>query len=182
MAERHGWKMPPRTRDVWTDRLAGVGPFRMGHDRRLSAVYRTRQGVWLFPYTCDTGFEHRRGRHAWRLAVCEIAHPYGHATITHEDWLIAMLSTNVSYEIEMAYGESAKRDPNGPVALVEDREAWRDRLHGDLAAWFSAQNATRSWQTLPGLIVGFEPGPFLENEMDSLAEATRELADRLAQH
>lgn len=180
MAARHGWKMPPRTRDTWTERLAGIGPFRIGHDRRLSAVYRTRHGVWLFPYACDTGFEHRRGHHVWRLAVYEIAHPYGHAIVTCEDWLIAMLTTPVSHEIEIADGETVERNPNGPVALVEDREAWWSRLHGDLGAWFNAQPAMRSWQTLPGLVVGFEPGPFLENDMDSLADATRELADRLA--
>ncbi|MFQ5411129.1 MAG: hypothetical protein ACE5EC_02490 [Phycisphaerae bacterium] len=192
LAARHGWTIPPYGRLSWSDRLGEVGPCRIGHGRRLGTVFRTRDGIWLFSYVCDTGFEHRRGRHAWRLAVCERSHGCGRASMTRDDWFIAMMTTPDSHTLSLAGDEASERrsngrgvegqvewHPNGPVALVEDREEWRARLDAGLGAWFRAQPRKRSWQVLPGLIVGFEPGPFLEDCMEALAEATRQLAEGL---
>lgn len=175
LAARHGWTMPPRTREAWAHRLVQAGPMRIGHSRRLGTPFRTQQGVWLFSFQCDTGFEHRRARHRWRMAACEAEHPLARATITREDWLLAMMSTPVRHALPIG------TDGSPPMALVEDPEAWARILEDGLAAWFEAQPAARSWEFLPGLIVGYEPGPFLGEELEDLAGSARWLADRCAE-
>ena len=62
------------------------------------------------------------------------------------------------------------------VAIVEDEEAWRRRLVSDLARWFIDQPPSRSWEILPGLVVGYEPGRPEEKAMVELEAATRALA------
>lgn len=180
LAGQRGWEVSSRRERVWRDMLRDVSLLRIGHSRRLGTAFRTRRGFHVLSYTCETGFEHRRETHQWRVAAREIEHGCGRAAVTAEAWLLATTASPVAHRIPLDGG--GERSPsNGTLtAVAENFEEWSGRLSGDLGAWFLSQPADRSWEILPGLIVGYEPGPFDDKAMEALATDAAQLLSHLA--
>lgn len=177
LAGRRGWTMVSRGAKDWLRYLGGVALMQLGHSRRLGPMFQAADNLWLFSYIFETGFEHRRDTHTWRLVVCEIEHGYGRATVTRQDWLIAAGSSPGTHNISLNHQPGHERPP-GLQAVVEDPEAWSEHYSDELRQWFGSQPEERSWEFLPGLIVGYEPGGLQETELVSLEDSARKLADQ----
>jgi len=145
LAGRHGWEVSPRRASHWQGLLRDVSLMQIGHSRRLGTAFRTQQGFCVLPYVCETGFEHRRETHRWRVIVREIEHGCGRAAVTGEDWLLATTASPVAHRIALG-GSAEPSASNGKLtAVAEDLEEWNARLSGELEAWFLSQPTTRSW-------------------------------------
>ncbi len=179
LAKQHGWEVSPRRASAWQDLLRDVSLRRIGHTRRLGTAFRTEQGFCVMPYVCETGFEHRRETHRWRLIVQEIEHPCGRAAVTGKDWLLATTASPVAHRIPLGATAESSASIGTLTAVAEDFEEWDARLRGKLEAWFLSQPADRSWEILPGLIVGYEPGPLEAEAMEALAEDAAHLLSHL---
>lgn len=180
LAARHNWTVSLRQRKDWGPRLAGASLMHVGHTHRFGQGYRTEDGVWLLPYVFETGFEHRRNTHPWRVAVCEVEHGCARALVSREAWLLAAASAPYTTRIALDHSDPDPGSASGIVAVVEDHEAWTALLGTALRDWFSQQKAERSWEIVSGLIIGYEPGGFREADMAALAESVNELAALLA--
>lgn len=176
LARRLGWTVVPISAQDWGERLQCAALMRIGHSRQFLAGFQSREGVLLLAYSCETGFEHRRNRHRWRVAVVELEHGLARAAYTRQDWLLATTAAPVAHEFPLC--DDPTGDPGSPklTAVVEDREAWAGRLSGGVRDWLIRQPQERTWEILPGMIVGYEPGAFLEARVGDLAAAARELA------
>ncbi len=180
LAKQHGWQVSPRRASSWQVLLRDVSLMRIGHSRRLGTAFRTDRGFCVIPYVCETGFEHRRETHRWRMIVREIDHDYGRAAVTGKDWLLATTASPVAHRIPLGDRAEASASSGALMAVAEDAEEWTARLNGELQAWFQSQPADRSWEILPGLIVGYEPGPLEGEAMEALAEDAVQLVSHLA--
>ncbi len=181
--------MPDPNGRTWQVRLRDVLLVRIGHSRRFAAEMRLDDGLRLVSYSFETGFDAGRFSHSWRLVVAETSDDPGRAVVTRQPWLAAMAQGSMRREIRPAEPETAAGE-DALIAVVEDEDAWRARLEGELGRWFVQQPAERSWEILPGLIVGHEPleaAPETGSESksaparsESLAAAARELRERLS--
>ncbi len=173
IAARHGWKVSQQPARYWRHHLRNVAVFRMGHSRRIGHVLETGDGVSLVPLVFDTGFGARRSTHSLRLAVCDSSRSVTRATLTRQDWLVAAVAGPTAVQL-------VPFDENGSgaarfTAVIHDEDAWRTRLAGRLSQWLRNQPPERSWEILPGMIVGHEPGGFSEGGLTMLADAASEL-------
>lgn len=173
VARQHGWTVSARPTRYWRHLLRNVALFRVGHSRRIGHVLEAGEGVSLVPLVFDTGFGHRRNTHSLRVVVCACDHGAARATFTRQSWLAAAVRGPTAVELPLPRddGEPA----SGLVVVVQDVEAWQSCLDGGLGRWMRRQPAERSWEVLPGLIVGHEPGGFTAGGLTSLAAAAIEL-------
>ena len=176
LAAGRGWKYENRAAQAWCARLRGTALMQIGHSRHMEAAFRTPEGNWLFAYVYETGFEYRRATHSWRMAVREIGPQLGRATFTRQQWLIDAATTPTSHEITLCGEAENAGAPERRTAVVEDRDAWVERLDADLKAWLQEQPEGRSWEIIAGMIVGYEAGGIREAEMTALSESACRLA------
>ena len=181
LAARRGWQVSRPVREAWLARLEATALMRLGHSRRIEAAFQTSQQSWLFAYVYETGFEHRRETHSWRVTVREIGPRYGRATFTCQPWLIAAAGTPTAHRIALAEGEHVEDVDQGRTAVVEDRQAWEKWLRPEVRAWLGRQPPERSWEVLPGLLIGYEPGGVRETDLAELSEAAKEFASLLGE-
>ncbi|MCG8406800.1 MAG: hypothetical protein MI923_16510 [Phycisphaerales bacterium] len=178
LARKHGWEIVLPQTENWAVRLCDVPLMQVGHSRRVGPTLRPHQGLWLFPYVFETGFEHRRDTHTWRFVICDVEHHCGRALITRQDWLIAAATSAATDKIHLTQAQSGPNPSPGSTALVEDYEEWLERLEGTLKNWLTQQPKERTWEFLPNTIVGYEPGEFHEDALVALADSATELARR----
>lgn len=150
---------------------------RIGHSRRIESVFQQPGPVFLFYYRCETGFEHRRNSHRWMAIAATIDARISRATISREDWLLA--AARLPGMTRIAPGADA--DTTSPSAVVEDPEQWRTILSGPAGAWLGNQPEARSWEFLPGMIVGYEGASPGDAAIDALSQAMNELLATLGQ-
>jgi len=129
--------------------------------------------------------------------------PNGRAVVTAQDWLAAASHSTTGRVLPVgpaldtataATRPGSQSDPraslatpsqgpaersSGRIALVEDADAWRPRLDGEIGRWLQGQPATRNWEIVPGWVIGYEPGHAEGEALLSLSAATKELASRL---
>lgn len=164
-----------RTRELMM-RLRELALLQVGHSRRIEAAFVLPGGGLAFCYMCQTGFDQDRFLHAWIVAALEVEHDAGRAVITAQDWLRA--AAHSTSRRTLAIGGAW--DSPERVALVEDAEGWRRRLDGPIGRWLKGQPLERSWEFLPGWVVGYEPGSAEGRPLLALTAATKELAGLLA--
>lgn len=157
-------------------RLRELALLQVGHSRRIEAAFVLPGGGFAFCYACQTGFDQDRFLHAWIVAAHEVDHDAGRAVITAQDWLRAAAQATSRRTILLR----GKGDSQERVALVEDADSWRRRLEGPVGRWLKTQSAERSWEFLPGWVVGYEPGSTEGRPLLALTAATRELAELVA--
>jgi hypothetical protein len=182
LAKRRGWTLYPRHEAELLERLDGLALMQIGHSRRIARAFGASGRLFLFPYTCETGFEHRRQSHHWIVAACEVEHECSRATITAQDWLIAAASASCCRELPLSAptANTEATAGRGYAAIVEDPEEWQSRCRNGLQAWFASQPPNRSWEIVPGFIVGYEPGSQQDaSALADLGEAVRGLARQL---
>ena len=157
-------------------------------------------GGIAFCYRCQTGFDQERYVHVWLVAAVQIPQRADRAVITSQDWLqAAAYSTSCRVlPVDSVRTNTAAASPSGgasppgkrpaapgrPIdqmlAIVEDPEAWQPRLDGKLGGWLRTQPPDRSWELIPGWVVGYEPGSAEGPPLLTLATATQKLARLLA--
>jgi len=188
------WRRPveQRRQEALLRRLRCLALAQIGHSRRIAAAPVRVGPTLVFPYVCETGFEHRRQSHRWLVAACDLDHDCSRAAITAQDWLIAAAWSPACREVFLTEPASAKLTsltepasvkPVSPYRLtliVEDDEEWRPRLRGRLIEWLIAQPADRSWEIAPGLIAAYEAFRPVDTAPGELAESVEQLARLLA--
>jgi hypothetical protein len=160
-------------------RLQGIALMRIGHSRRMVGPMHRDRELCLFPYVCESGFEHRRQTHHWIVAVCQAEHGCAGAVITAQDWLMAAAWYPTHRELPISKPDQSEAGCQSRVAIVDDPDEWNVRLQGGLRAWFAAQPLERSWDIIPGYVVGYQPGRAQDEIAAELAQSARELARRL---
>ena len=157
-------------------RLRDLALLQIGHSRRLEAAFVLPGGGFAFCYACQTGFDQDRFLHAWIVTALEVEHDAARAVITAQDWLRAAAHATSRRTLPVN-GVGA---PGERIAIVEDAEGWRRRLKSTVGSWLKGQPSERSWELLPGWIVGYEPGSAEGQPLMALTAATKELAELLA--
>jgi hypothetical protein len=175
-AARHGWTLETAETAEMPMKLAGSVLLQIGHSRRFSAIAGDPQGVRLFEYACETGFEHEREQHHWVGVVVPVEHDKPRATFTREDWAIALAVRPGFEQIVLGDSVAAASDKNMRIALVEDAELWRVALASELGKRLTAEASARTWEVIPGALVGFEAAPRDESSVTELASAGKEIA------
>ena len=161
-------------------RLGDLALMQVGHSRRIAEKSGSERRPHLFVYVCETGFEHRRQSHSWQVAAYEIDHGSSRATVTAENWLIAAAWASACRELQVGRTNAGAAGSPPRVAIVEDAEEWDGRLRNGLTRWFQEQPAERSWEIVPGFVVGYQTGEGSAESMAELADAAGELAKLLA--
>jgi hypothetical protein len=177
LAERHGWELYGESQRDLQSRLGTASLMRVGHSRRIPEAFLSPGRAYLFSYVFETGFEHRRQSHRWMVVALEGEHGLSRATITAADWLIAAATGTSTHALAVEPGMSSPRSAGARVAIVEDTEEWAPCLQGPPGEWLANQPAQRTWEILPGFIVGYEPGRLREDALAELAAAGKELAE-----
>jgi hypothetical protein len=157
-------------------RLGNMALMQVGHSRRIAESVVAAGRLHLFHYVCETGFEHRRQSHHWLVAAYAVEHGCSRATVTTLDWLIATAWCPACREIrltEAAVGAEAKPRI---IAIVEDLDEWDASLRKGLCRWFTEQPPERSWEIVPGFVVGYQTGQRSDETREQLGRATEELA------
>lgn len=172
-AKKHGWVLYGSEAQDLLLRLNSTALIQLGHTRRVTEAFTTPDRMHLLSYVCETGFEHRRQSHRWHIVVCEVGHPCGRATITAADWLLVAASSDSARRLSI-------QGQVGRIASVDDPEEWAVRLAGGLGDWFSQQPLERTWEILPGFIVGYEPRVRRDDALVRLVEAGAELRGKLS--
>lgn len=147
----------------------------VGHSHRVAGAFEAPGPTILFEYVCETGFESRRRTHRWMVAARESRHECSRATLNTEDWLCAAVASQADRRLLIPSPDGAKRR----VAVVRDDTEWAARLDGDVGRWLGSQPSNRSWEVMPGYVVGYQPGPLNDAGLADLAEAGAELDARL---
>lgn len=180
LASRLGWEVRLRGRESVYHRAGNMAFMRVGHSRRIGALFEPKPGVIAFSYTYETGTEIERMTHSWRVVLCDVTAPLRWAILTDQDWLIAAARVRRMYPIELApFAEpDAIRSPH--TFLTDDPQSWQSHMTLRLAAFFTQQSRERSWEIAPGLVAAFEPGAFLEAEMAAMVDQTTRLAQLLS--
>lgn len=179
LAARHGWQIHGGPERELRARLGGAALMQLGHSRRVRNAFGARGRILLIHYVFETGFEDRRRSHHWLMAVGEIEHACSRATITRYDWLTIAAAGPAWRKLTVTPPGQPESGAGALAAVVEDAEEWRLRLD-DLRTWLFAQPPTRSWETLPGCVIGYEPGRFDEQRLVALESACRDFMARLS--
>lgn len=168
----HGWR-PSDLRDKdFAERLSGLTLFQVGHSRRIEGLMQGPDRSWVFSYVCQTGFEHRRVSHIWLVVVLEIDSLLSPVMITSQDWLISMARLSPRREVSLSSGGA---QPTDWRVFLEDPEEWSPQCLGELQAMLTRQSPDRTWEILPGFVVGYEPGRFDEDVFLTLPPTVHEL-------
>ncbi len=176
LAHGLGWEYENGAAEAWRARLLDTALMQIGHSRHMEAAFSAPDGNWLFAYVYETGFEYRRATHSWRVVGREMGPPLGRATFSRRQWLIDAVTTPTSHEFVVCGEPEIQNAPQPQTAVVEDRDAWSNRLGHELVAWLQGQPEGRSWEITAGLIVGYEPGGIRETEMAALSQSACRLA------
>lgn len=179
LAGKLGWDFKLRGRETLMNRVSNLAFMRVGHSRRIGALFEPRPGVVAFSYSYESGTDIARMSHSWRVVLCEVPVPMRWAILTDQDWLIAAARVRRMQPVDLApFAEpDAIRSPH--AFLTDDPEDWRDHMTPRLAAFLTQQSRDRSWEIAPGLVAAFEPGAFLEAEMAAMVDQTTRLAQLL---
>ncbi len=185
-ASRHGWTPYAGRSEDLLAALSDCALTQVGHSRRIPLALTAKGRLHLLSYVCETGFEKRCQIHRWIVAAQTTEHVFGRATITSQDWLIAAATAPTCHELPVRTLPPSSECPaspsqagSGPIAIVEDSEEWVARLDARLRQWCLDQPADRSWEIVPGLIIGYEPGQLNEAKLAELGNATEALAELL---
>lgn len=184
-ARRQGWTPHAGRTDDLLSALSDCALTQVGHSRRIPLALTAKGRLHFLSYVCETGFERRCQSHHWIVAAQATEHACGRATITSQDWLIAAAWAPTCHELPVRRSapdaSTAALPPvgSGPIAVVEDSEEWTARLDSPMRQWFLEQPADRSWEIIPGFIIGYEPGQPNEAGLVALGRATEALAEQL---
>ncbi|MBN2562737.1 MAG: hypothetical protein JXQ75_17580 [Phycisphaerae bacterium] len=176
LARRQGWEWHPRPEEKLLARLDTVALMQIGHSRRTAEAFRAKGPTYIFPYVFETGFEHRRESHRWLVVMRDVQHTCARVTITRQDWLAVTAAGPASQELPLRDPQDTSRSDGGLVAIADDPEEWQARSKRALVRWLAEQPAERSWEILPGCVVGYEPGLLQETALVGLSAAAAELA------
>lgn len=179
-ARRLGLELPNCSQRDLLARFSGAALMQIGHSRRIPEAFVSPNGVHLFSYLFETGFEHRRRSHRWLVAAQAVSFDDGRATITHEDWLATTVTGPTSRELPLPKRSHASPSEARQVAIVEDEVAWHDRLQAGLGQWIADQPPERSWEVLPGWVIAYQPGVLQADALAELSQAVEQMAQRLA--
>jgi hypothetical protein len=171
--------LPGGAADDLLARLGHLALMQVGHSHRIAETLGDSRRQHLFRYVCETGFEHRRQSHSWLVAAIEMNHACSRATITAQDWLIAAAEAPACRELTLAESGLGPEAEVSLVAVVEDAEEWSARLRGGLSAWFTGQPVDRSWEIVPGFVVGYQAGQMSDEALTELVRGVEELAKLL---
>ncbi len=109
-----------------------------------------------------------------------VAHGCSRATLTVHDWLVAAAWAPACREIRLPPHTDGSGADGRFVAVVEDDEEWDKRLRGGLVDWLDQQPAERSWEIVPGMLVGYQAARPGDEALLQLKAAVDELATLLA--
>jgi hypothetical protein len=178
VATRHGWQIcrdPETALGLTFDTMALT---QLGHSRRVREAFRHGDQTLLIDYVFETGFEERRRSHHWMMVAIEGEHRSSRAAITRYDWLAITAGGRATRRLTIASPTQSDASDGSLIVTVDDANEWEQRLP-KLRAWLLAQPPTRSWEVLPGRVIGYEPGGFDEQRLGELESACRDLAARL---
>jgi len=152
----------------------------IGHSRRIAETIGDARRLHLLIYVCETGFEHRRQSHFWMVAAYEVDHGCTRATVTAQDWLRAAAWAPACRELRLTGIPAGEEQPTPLIAIVEDADEWDARFRNGLSRWFMEQPADRSWEVIPGLVVGYKAGRHADETLRELGTSVEELARLLS--
>lgn len=177
---RHDWEPEARASRDLPRRLLSASLFQIGHSRRIPEVFRADPRTLVFTYNFEIGFEYRRHTYHWVMVVRNLARPGDRATITRQDWL-ALTVMNPTLRLLHLGGDASTKGTKtaAQMMIVEDEEAWTQRLTEDLSRWFQEQPQERSWEIFSDCVVGCQPGRLEESLLVELARAAQELTIKL---
>ncbi len=181
-ARRHGWRMFVRGGDEFLSRLSNITLLQLGYDRRVEAAFSADGPLFLLAYQCRTGFEDRRRMHRWVIAVVQVEHALGRAAFTTEVWLAdaaKMLTLRPLRPTSRGLGDAAGAT-NGRMILVEDPGCWTDVYGRKLLGWLEKEPSRRTWELVPGYLIGYEPGRLGDDSFGDLPARARQFAAMLA--
>ena len=170
-AARHGWTLIEDGRELYA-RLTDAALMQIGHSRRFSAIARDPQGVTVFEYGCETGFEHTREQHRWIGVWIPTAHRHRRAAISREAWVLAAAARPFLERREIAVAD--KGHDSRSIALVEDPLEWESppaELSGKLTS-----EPPRSWEILLDSVLGYQPATDDEAGISGIVSAAKEVA------
>jgi len=160
----------------------------VGHNHRFRTILQPAGREMLAIHEFETGAEHRRTLHEWTVVAHDSDHRLHRAVMTRQDWIVAVASSPVAHVFSLEVG-GASHGPQaadaatagcGPWALiVEDPDAWPDRLRRNLGDWLAPQPVDRTWEILPDAIVGYQPARASSTAATELLEASKKLAREL---
>ncbi|HPF37700.1 MAG TPA: hypothetical protein P5081_07695 [Phycisphaerae bacterium] len=179
LASRLGWSVRLRGRDAVLARAGALSLMRIGHSRRIGALFEPRPGVLAFSYSYETGTEIDRMTHSWRVVLCDVDCPLRWSILTDQDWLIAAARVRRMRSFDLAPFAEADAIRSPHAFMTDDPDDWRDKMTPRLAAFLTQQSRERSWEISPGMVAAFEPGAFLESEMAAMVDQTSRLSQLL---
>lgn len=155
--------------------ISGLNLTQVGHSRRIDDDIIRTDRILLFGYICETGLEHERRSHRWRVAMCNLEHGCSRATFTSQEWLLAASQRPALSRVTI----NGDRGDHRLVALVEDADEWRRRLDSGLGDWLTRCAADCNWEILPGMVVAYESGRFERAAQVKLRDSLEEMCARL---
>ncbi len=179
LAARHAWELPTQSNRQILRQIEDAALTQIGHGRRITASYRTKGRTIVFSYEFETGFEQRRQLHPWLVVVQEVDHGCSRATITRQEWVTATVQGPACHAVPFSSTPSSDSQEAGNIAIVEDPELWRSILAGPVGRWLADQPRDRTWEILPGLVVGYQPGEIQADKLEALTLTAGELAKQL---
>ncbi len=155
--------------------ISGLCLTQVGHSRRIEDDVVCTDRIVLFSYTCETGLEHERRSHRWRVAMCRLDCECSRAIVTAQPWLKA-----ASWRPALAHIPiNGVPGDGGLVALAEDGEEWHRRLDAGLGHWLARGETQRSWEVGHGIVVAYEAGRFDGSAQKGLRDAVAEFCSML---
>ncbi len=179
LAAHRAWELPTQSNQQLLTRIKDVALTQIGHGRRITASYRTKGRTTVFSYEFETGLEQRRRLHPWLVVVQEVNHGCSRATITRHEWVAATVRCSAYHTIRGTPSASITAGNAENTAIVEDADEWKPTLAGPVGQWLADQPRDRTWEVLPGLIVGYQPGMLQVDELEAMTVATGALARQL---
>jgi hypothetical protein len=170
LSARLGWPLRLGRNDSIDARAHDLSLMKVGHSRRIGALFEASRDIRLFSYTYESGTEFDRSTHTWRVAICPIAVRARWALLSNEPWLLAAGAAQRLEPVDLQpfLETGAVISPHAFVA--DDATFWQARLTPKLAAFLTQQSRERSWEIVPGLVAAFEPGACTAEEMAAIAD------------
>jgi hypothetical protein len=142
-----------------------------GYSRRIVDSL-TVNGLTVYSYAFETGFDRERRTHRWCVVSREAAHGMPRAVITAQPRLLPAVCDAALIEVDVDAATQARW--GGLRLLTSDDQPWTARLDGAIGAWIATQPAARTWEVLPGRIVAYESLRASLDEHAALREAVRD--------
>lgn len=176
----HQWNGISGGRGVLRRRLSEAAISGIGHSRRFRHVYRDKNSVAVASYVFETGMESNRATHSWRVAMVDLDNVERYAILTCESQLAASARRR-GLEPMNVMRLPADATPKSPHQFfADDGEYWTRRCVGPLAQFFTQQSRERTWEILPGLLVAYEAGPFVERDVVAMVDQVARCAQLLS--